>query len=73
MNQERNVQPLKGLDFSPFLRYYRCTFGEVAEWSKAHDSKSCVLAIVPWVRIPPSPPSHFALRATLGIVGANQN
>ncbi len=30
--------------------------GEVAEWSKAPDSKSGVAARLPWVRIPPSPP-----------------
>ena len=30
--------------------------GEVAEWSNALDSKSSVRVIVPWVRIPPSPP-----------------
>ena len=32
--------------------------GEVAEWSNALDSKSSVRVIVPWVRIPPSPPEH---------------
>ena len=31
-------------------------FGEVAEWSKAVDSKSIVRSRVPGVRIPPSPP-----------------
>ena len=31
--------------------------GEVAEWSNVPDSKSGVLAIVPWVQIPPSPPN----------------
>ncbi len=30
--------------------------GEVAEWSKVPHSKCGVLARVPWVRIPPSPP-----------------
>ena len=30
--------------------------GEVAEWSKAVDSKSIVRLRVPGVRIPPSPP-----------------
>jgi hypothetical protein len=30
--------------------------GEVTEWSKVHDWKSCVPARVPRVRIPPSPP-----------------
>ena len=29
--------------------------GEVPEWSNGLDSKSSVLARVPWVRIPPSP------------------
>ena len=31
--------------------------GRVAEWLKAPDSKSGVGAILPWVRIPPLPPS----------------
>ena len=30
--------------------------GEVAEWSNVPDSKSGVVATLPWVRIPPSPP-----------------
>ena len=33
-------------------------FGEVAEWSKAVDSKSIVRSRVPGVRIPPSPPQN---------------
>ena len=37
--------------------------GEVAEWSNASVSKTEVLARVPWVRIPPSPPVH--IRAAL--------
>ena len=36
-------------------------FGEVAEWSKAVDSKSIVRLRVPGVRIPPSPPSSVNL------------
>ncbi len=32
------------------------TCGEVPEWSNGAVSKTVVLAIVPWVRIPPSPP-----------------
>ena len=35
--------------------------GEVAEWSKAVDSKSIVRLCVPGVRIPPSPPSIVTL------------
>src|SRR3954462_14940851 len=35
--------------------------GEVAEWSKAPHSKCGVRATVPWVRIPPSPPSQTVL------------
>ena len=37
-------------------------YGEVAEWLKAHAWKACVLATVPRVRIPLSPPcpSHLA-------------
>src|SRR6185503_12622056 len=31
--------------------------GEVPEWPNGLDSKSSVRAIVPWVRIPPSPPN----------------
>src|ERR1039458_6331032 len=31
--------------------------GRVAEWLKAPDSKSDVRATVPWVRIPPLPPT----------------
>jgi hypothetical protein len=34
-----------------------CGRGRVAEWFKAPDSKSGVLARVPWVRLPPLPPS----------------
>ena len=30
--------------------------GRVAEWLKASDSKSEVVARLPWVRIPPLPP-----------------
>ena len=39
----------------PFLSIRIC-LGEVAEWSKAVDSKSIVRLRVPGVRIPPSPP-----------------
>lgn len=35
----------------------RC--GEVAEWSNARDSKSCIRATVSGVQIPPSPPERF--------------
>src|SRR5271170_5445448 len=36
--------------------------GRVAEWLKAPDSKSEVVARLPWVRIPPLPPyNHDAL------------
>ena len=34
--------------------------GGVAEWSNAHDSKSCVPSRVPGVRIPPPPPAFSA-------------
>ena len=30
--------------------------GEMAEWFKAHAWKVCVPSLVPWVRIPLSPP-----------------
>ncbi len=33
--------------------------GEVPEWPNGLDSKSSVRVIVPWVRIPPSPPRHL--------------
>jgi hypothetical protein len=32
--------------------------GEMAEWLKAHAWNACVLARVPWVRIPLSPPKR---------------
>ena len=32
------------------------SFGEVAEWLKAHAWKACKGAILSWVRIPFSPP-----------------
>ena len=32
------------------------SYGRVAEWLKAPDSKSDVVARLPWVRIPPLPP-----------------
>ena len=38
------------------------SFGEVAEWFKAHAWKVCVLLKVPWVRIPLSPPSFVYLK-----------
>ncbi len=39
-----------------FLNFkFEIGFGGVAEWSKAHDWKSCVVERLPWVRIP-SPP-----------------
>src|SRR5271168_4873319 len=34
--------------------------GEVSERFKEHAWKACVGEILPWVRIPPSPPSRFA-------------
>ena len=37
-------------------RAHNSANGEVAEWTNVPDSKSGVLATVPWVRIPPSPP-----------------
>ena len=36
--------------------YRPVTYGEMAEWFKAHAWKVCVLSKVPWVRIPLSPP-----------------
>jgi hypothetical protein len=38
------------------------SFGEVAEWFKAHAWKVCVLLKVPWVRIPLSLPSFVYLK-----------
>jgi putative endonuclease len=32
--------------------------GEVSEWLKEHAWKACVGETLPWVRIPPSPPSY---------------
>ena len=40
--------------------------GEVAEWSNVPDSKSGVVAISPWVRIPPSPPAQRKPRYQFG-------
>ena len=57
--RNRRVAPAK----SP--PYKRCP-GEVPEWSIGTVSKTVVRASVPWVRIPPSPPFCFALRATQG-------
>ena len=38
-------------------------FGEMAEWFKAHDWKSCVLTIItPRVQIPLSPPTIITLK-----------
>ena len=36
--------------------YRPVTYGEMAEWFKAHAWKVCVPSQVPWVRIPLSPP-----------------
>src|SRR5262249_9665095 len=44
--------------------------GEVPEWSIGTVSKTVVRASVPWVRIPPSPPSCFALRVTPNVVSS---
>ncbi len=37
-------------------------FGKVQEWFNWHAWKACVLARVPWVRIPPFPLIFFTLR-----------
>ena len=42
----------------PFMRG---TFGEMAEWLKAHAWKACVRETVPWVRIPLSPPYNIEI------------
>src|ERR1043166_7274001 len=45
-----------------FLLWRKClviSAGRVAEWLKAPDSKSGVVARLPWVRIPPLPPFLF--------------
>jgi hypothetical protein len=47
--------------------YALCGHGEVAEWSIAPHSKCGVRATVPGVRIPPSPPSCFALTRFAGL------
>ena len=39
--------------------------GEVTEWLKEHAWKACVGETLPWVRIPPSPPTR-SLRSLLG-------
>ncbi len=38
------------------------SIGEVAEWSNALPWKGSVRLCVPWVRIPPSPPSRASTR-----------
>ena len=40
--------------------------GEVPEWPNGLDSKSSVRVIVPWVRIPPSPPAASYLIVLIG-------
>ena len=35
--------------------------GEVSEWPKEHAWKACVGGTLPWVRIPPSPPSNSCI------------
>jgi hypothetical protein len=49
--------------------------GRVAEWLKAPDSKSDVVARLPWVQIPPLPPSihPVPLRTALPAGGPNAN
>ena len=41
---------------------YNGRHGEVAEWSNARDSKSCIRATVSRVRIPSSPPEIIKKR-----------
>ena len=43
-----------------FKKNTQTNYGELAEWSKAHDWKSCERAIAPRVQIPYSPPSYNA-------------
>lgn len=47
----------------------RKNIGEVAEWSNAHAWKACVLATVPWVRIPSSPPGIKKMKHTYSVHG----
>ncbi len=56
MGARRSPPSLKSYGGQPSAKV-----GEVAEWSKAHDSKSCIPETGSRVRIPPSPPS-FAQR-----------
>ena len=51
----------------PFLSVSIC-LGEVAEWSKAVDSKSIVRLRVPGVRIPPSPPQFSNVLQLIDII-----
>src|SRR6185503_20328264 len=41
--------------------------GQVAEWLKALAWKACIRETVSWVRIPPCPPSCFALTRFAGL------
>ena len=73
MRKERQVDklcaisaPLTKTDDSATIRR-KSNHGEMAEWSKAPDSKSGVAARLPWVRIPLSPPDDAGL-AGAGIV-----
>lgn len=47
---------IKLIDVSFFL--YKIDYGEMAEWSKATVLKTVEPEMVPWVRIPLSPPNN---------------
>ncbi len=53
---KRPVVWRRGLGAPGVFGSCRLHLGEMTEWSKVHDWKSCVPARVPRVRIPLSPP-----------------
>src|ERR1700730_8528674 len=54
-------------DSAKLIRFVaRLTCGEVSERFKEHAWKACVGEILPWVRIPPSPPFFLMARKKRG-------
>ena len=66
-DNDKTKPEIKGIIHAPIIAlvvYFRDRYGiigggSVAEWLKAHDSKSCRLARVSGVRISPLPPSLY--------------
>ena len=66
------VQPGCSRTAAPACGSLHPEFGEVPEWSIGAVSKTVVRASVPWVRIPPSPPSR-SFNASLDPIGTLEN